>query len=149
MVIMKTAFQFSSQFSMAFYYVEDIYYIKYSFTLFFFLVINIAEVQIQELKSEEMWISWRQILNLWKCQGLHLALQFPLENLTLKTFKPSRALVQGKRLQDSTPYLQPRYTGKNHNIQNNRTFSILCVIEGVSVKHSVQISRTILEITRT
>lgn len=56
MVVMKTALMFSSHFSMALYYVEDIYDIKYSFTLFFFFfpMINTSEIQIQELKSKEM-----------------------------------------------------------------------------------------------
>lgn len=64
MVLMKPAFQFSSHFSMAFCYVEDIYYIKYSLTFcsvgwlvlgffacffhFLFVMINTAEAQIQE-----------------------------------------------------------------------------------------------------
>lgn len=53
---MKTALLFSSHFSMALYYVEDIYDIKYSFTFFFFFfsVINTSEIQIQDLKSKEM-----------------------------------------------------------------------------------------------
>lgn len=55
MVVMKTALVFSSHFSMALYYVVDIYDIKYSFTLFFFFpMINTSEIQIQELKSKEM-----------------------------------------------------------------------------------------------
>lgn len=69
------------------------------------LMINTAEREIQELKSEEMWIFWRWILNLWSCHRLYLALQVALENLTLKTFKAYRALVWGKGLQDSMYYL--------------------------------------------
>lgn len=152
MVLMKTALQFSSHFSMAFYYVENIYCIKYSFTFFclFCFMVTTAEVQIQELKSEEMWISWRQILNLWRCQGLYLALQFPLENLGLKTFKPfSRALIQEKILQDSTVYLQPRYRRKNHNIHNNRSLSTLCIIERYYCEILCQDLQTISEITGT
>lgn len=60
-------------------------------------MINTAEGQIQELKSEEMRIFCSQILNLWRCHGLYLALQVALENLILKTFKAYRALVQGKK----------------------------------------------------
>lgn len=143
MVIMKTALRFSSRFSMAFYYVEDICYIKYSFTFFFSCydwrcwgpnprIKKWGDVDFLRADTKSLEVS-----------GIVLSFASHSGKSDFKDFKPYRALVQGKRLQDSVSYLQPRYMGKKIRIFiTNINLSTLCIIEGITPKYSVEISRS-------